>query len=210
MPHLRSLLHWLTEQHISSLVDVTHQDLDRYLEAVRDSESNLSKQAALLNAVRRLWVFRDLLPPDGRLPEAPPWKGKDNRILLGRTRYDLENRTRRIPEQTMSALLCWSLRFVEDFSDDILAALGEYRPLVGVTERRTSLTEAAGSTSAKAKAAWLADRVDALLDDHRPPRRASARPGTARRHNRTGLDAHRQVDWMQPPHLHPTPQRLPP
>ena len=34
----------------------------------------------------------------------------------------------------MSAL-CWSLRFVEDFSDDILAALGEYRLLVGVTQR---------------------------------------------------------------------------
>ena len=91
MPHLRSLLYWLTDR-ISSLADVTHQDLDRYLEAVRDSESNLSKQAALLNAVRRLWVLRDLLPPDGRLPEAPPWKGKDNRIL-GRTRNDLENRT---------------------------------------------------------------------------------------------------------------------
>jgi hypothetical protein len=103
MPHLRSLLHWATEQHISSLADVTNKDLDRYLEAVRDSESKLSKQAALLNAVRRLWVFRDLLPPEGRLPEAPPWKGKDNRILLGRTRYDLENRTRRIPEPTMSA-----------------------------------------------------------------------------------------------------------
>jgi hypothetical protein len=72
------------------LADVTHEDLDRYLEAVRDSESKLSKQAALLNAVRRLWVLRDLLPPDGRLPEAPPWKGNDNRILLGRTRYDLE------------------------------------------------------------------------------------------------------------------------
>ena len=188
MPHLRSLLHWLTEQHISSLADVTHQDLDRYLEAVRDSESNLSKQAALLNAVRRLWVLRDLLPPDGRLPEAPPWKGNDNRILLGRTRYDLENRTRRIPEQTMSALLCWSLRFVEDFSDDILAALGEYRPLVGVTERRTSLTEAAGSTSAKAKAAWLADRVDALLDDHR--HRGEPLPGRAL------LDGTTEPDWM--------------
>ena len=188
MPHLRSLLYWLTEQEISSLADVTHQDLDRYLEAVRDSESNLSKQAALLNAVRRLWVLRDLLPPDGRLPEAPPWKGKDNRILLGRTRYDLENRTRRIPEPTMSALLCWSLRFVEDFSDDILAALGEYRPLVGVTERRTSLTEAAGSSSAKAKAAWLADRVDALLDDHR--HRGEPLPGRAL------LDGTTEPDWM--------------
>ena len=186
MPHLRSLLYWLTEQEISSLADVTHQDLDRYLEAVRDSESNLSKQAALLNAVRRLWVLRDLLPPDGRLPEAPPWKGKDNRIL-GRTRYDLENRTRRIPEPTMSAL-CWSLRFVEDFSDDILAALGEYRPLVGVTQRRTSLTEAAGSSSAKAKAAWLADRVDALLDDHR--HRGEPLPGRAL------PDGTTEPDWM--------------
>src|SRR5260370_40846039 len=88
----------------------------------------------------------------------------------------------------MSALLCWSLRFVEDFSDDILAALGEYRPLVGVTERRTSLTEAAGASSAKAKAAWLADRVDALLDDHR--HRGEALPGRAL------LDGPTEPAWM--------------
>ena len=108
----------------------------------------------------------------------------------------------------MSAL-CWSLRFVEDFSDDILAALGEYRPLVGVTQRRTSLTEAARSSSAKAKAAWLADRVDALLDDHRHRRASLCPAGHCRPARPNQIDAHRQVDRMQPPHLHSTPQRLP-
>ncbi len=39
----------------------------------------------------------------------------------------MENLTPRINEDTMSALLLWALRFVEDFADDIIAAQTEFR-----------------------------------------------------------------------------------
>jgi hypothetical protein len=46
--------------------------------------------------------------------------------LFDRYRMERENLTRRISEDTMQSLLAWSIRFVEDFSADILAAHAEY------------------------------------------------------------------------------------
>lgn len=164
---IRKFLEWLTDNAITSLGDVTAGDLDRYLAAVMRTKGDVRNQGHLLNGVRRLWAFRDLLPLQDRLPEAPPWRGKDNRVLLGRARPGIENRTRRIPETTMSALLCWALRFVEDFGTDVVAAWSEYRVLVGRTEKRTNLAEAAQTTSAAGKAAWLNAAIDTLLEEHR-------------------------------------------
>lgn len=164
---IRKFLKWLTDNLIFTLADVNASDLDRYLHAVLTAEEDVRRQGHLLNGVRRLWAFRDLLPLQDRLPEAPPWRGKDNRVLLGRPRPGIENRTRRVPETTMSALLCWALRFVEEFSADIVTAWSEYRILVGRTEKRTSLAEAAQTTSAAGKADWLNAAIDALLAEHR-------------------------------------------
>lgn len=183
-------LEWLTTNAIRSLGDVTAGDLDLYLQTVLSAEDDVRRQGHLLNGVRRLWLFRDLLPLQNRLPEAPPWKGKDNRVLLGRARPGIENRTRRIPETTMSALLCWALRFVEDFSADITAAWSEYRLLVGRTEKRTSLADAAQTTVDAGKAAWLEAAIDALLEHHRV--NGEALPGRAIGPESADLEP----DWM--------------
>jgi hypothetical protein len=58
------------------------------------------------------------------------WPGEDTRALIGRKRRDTENRTPRIPPATIERLLLWSLRFVEDFSVDILAIRDEYAALI--------------------------------------------------------------------------------
>ena len=42
--------------------------------------------------------------------------------VLGPANWSSENKTIPIHPQTMSALLVWALRFVENFSDDILTA----------------------------------------------------------------------------------------
>lgn len=180
---VRGLMDWLDQRGIPSLAAVAAEHLDQYLDTVRAAEIRSGARSDLLQAVRRLWAFRDLLPPEGRLPETPPWGGKDTRVLLGRSTYERENRTPRIPEATMNMLLCWALRMVETFGDDILAAIREYRGLVGRYHRRAQVD----TTSRHAKMAWLADHIDALLDQHRDS--GEPLPG------RVLADGSREPDW---------------
>jgi hypothetical protein len=186
LSHLRNIrvfLDWLNLHGITSLDAVTETVLQRYLDHVRDAEIRRGARSDLLQAVRRLWAFRDLLPADARLPEAPPWNGKDTRILLGRPQRNRENRTPRIPEATMSMILSWALRMIDDFSGDILAALDEFRPLFGRLNRRTT---APGQTRT-ARVQWLTERLEALLADFHT--RGVPLPGVVM------SDGTRQPDW---------------
>ncbi|MET8783285.1 hypothetical protein [Streptomyces sp. NPDC004589] len=135
---LRILLDWLELHDFATVSEVTSEDLEDFLDAVRDAELTHGYRSDVLQAVRRFWAFRDLLPPEGRLPEAPPWGGKDSRILLGKSQRDRENSTARIQEATMTMTVLWAARFVEDFADDIIAALEEFRPLFGLKPGRYS------------------------------------------------------------------------
>ncbi|MGI8677636.1 MAG: hypothetical protein ACR2LX_02895 [Jatrophihabitans sp.] len=186
---VRALLSWLDERNIGSLSEVTSAGLDAYLDAVRSAEIRHSARDDLLQAVRRLWAFRDLLPPEGQLPEQPPWDGKDTRLLLGRSTRARENLTQRIPEAAMTALLSWALRFVEDFSDDILIALAEFRPLFDSKpgRRQRPGTRPAPATARDAGGADLAARLRALLHDLRE--RCEDLPGKIR------PDSRREPDW---------------
>ncbi|WP_030237196.1 hypothetical protein [Streptomyces sp. NRRL S-350] len=136
--NLRGLLDWMDVHGFTSIADVTPEDLEDYLDAVRDAELTHGYRSDLLQAVRRLWAFRELLPPEGRLPEMPPWGGKESRVLLGKSRRDRENGTPRIQEPTMTMAVLWAARFVEDFAEDIIAALDEFRPLFGFKPGRHS------------------------------------------------------------------------
>jgi hypothetical protein len=131
MRHLRTFIAWLDAEHLATCSDVTAATLDRYLKSVRQSDLHEAHKSDLLQAVRRLWAYRELLPPRWRLPPEPCWGGKDTHTLLGRPVRNPVNLTRRIPEAAMTALLCWALRFVENFSDDIIAVMEEYRPYAG-------------------------------------------------------------------------------
>ncbi|MER5867651.1 hypothetical protein [Kitasatospora sp. NPDC002040] len=184
--NLRGLLDWLDTHGIDSLETVTPQDLDAYLDSVREAEISHGYRCDLLQAVRRLWALRELLPPEGRLPAMPPFGGKDSRILLGKSERHPENRTPRIQETTMSMTLCWALRFVEDFAEDIIAALAEFRPLFGfhpgryspgLPHRRVRVPGQAGATP----------EIGALLADFR--RTGRELPG------RLDESGQREPDW---------------
>ncbi|MEU8967126.1 hypothetical protein AB0C89_36300 [Streptomyces sp. NPDC048491] len=126
---LKQFLNWLDRRGVTALSSVTPQLLDDYLADLADEEIDLELKYRRLTEVRRLWANRDLLPASMRLPAAPPWDGEDSRDLFGRARINGDNRTRRIPERTMQPLLMWSLRFVEDFADDIMAAHSQFLEL---------------------------------------------------------------------------------
>jgi integrase len=119
---LKRFVTWLdgrTPGRSPRLGELTAADLSAYahhLSAVVRSPA--SREAAEVG-VRLLWRYRTVLP-EGRLSldplEADGWGGS----TLRRTRS--ENSTPRIPEAVMGPLLTWSLRFIDDFAPDILAA----------------------------------------------------------------------------------------
>lgn len=126
---LRAFTQWLHARRIARFADVTAADLDAYAIDVRAAEVSHNHREDMLAAVVRAWNLRDLLPAADRLPEAPPWGGERIKDVLGQGREVEENRTPRIHPDTMAALLSWSLRFVEIFAEDIIAAFTEYKAL---------------------------------------------------------------------------------
>lgn len=126
----KAFILWLDNCGITALNQVDAAVLDNYLIDLLDSETmNLELKYRRAAEVRRLWSYRALLPEQMRLPAVPPWGGDPTRELFGRSRAERENLTHRIGEATMQPLLSWALRFVEDFSEDIITAHAEYRAL---------------------------------------------------------------------------------
>jgi integrase len=126
LPLLSVFLVWLETHAVSSPDAVTAQHLDSYLHDVVTTENTPHRKACLLMEVRRLWSYRDRLPESMRLPASPPWNGEDARDLLGITLRSAVNRTPRLHADTIELLLMWSLRFVDDFAADIIAAFHEH------------------------------------------------------------------------------------
>ncbi len=127
---LKRFAHWLENRGITRFGQVTAGDLDDYAADIKEATLSHELREDLLAAVVRTWALRDLLPDENdRLPHAPPWNGERIADILGQRRACEENRTPRIHPATMTALLKWSLWFVEDFADDIIAAFDEYKTL---------------------------------------------------------------------------------
>lgn len=131
LPRLGTFLHWLDAHGVARIADTAPADLDDYAADVAAMEATANSRAGLLQEVRRLWSYRSLLPADAQLPETPPWSGERPSDVRGGATRPRENRTRRIASETMQTLLMWSLRFVEDFAEDILAAHREHQRLRG-------------------------------------------------------------------------------
>ncbi|WP_280446592.1 hypothetical protein [Nocardia brasiliensis] len=130
---LRSFAQWLHARGIARLSDVTAADLDAYAVRVRAAEISHGQREDLLAAVARAWSVRERLRPADPLPQAPLWNGDRIRDVLGKGRDIGENSTPRVHPDTMTALLAWSLRFVEVFADDIVAVFTEYLELSGAS-----------------------------------------------------------------------------
>jgi integrase len=114
---------WL-EQHFAdhrqpppALICLSAADLQAYREHVTAALSPVRAARACV-AVRYLWRYRRVMPdhlPFDPLREVDKWS-MDPRFRSS------ENKTARIPEQVLGPLVTWSLRFVDDFAPDILAA----------------------------------------------------------------------------------------
>ena len=94
--------------------------IDAYARHLRDDSARRPVIVGqLLQVVTDLYHLRDHLPGGGLGFE--PWAGQAAARVAG-YRHVRENRTPRMPEEIVTPLLAWSLRYVTTFATDILAA----------------------------------------------------------------------------------------
>jgi integrase len=117
---LRDFANWLTGKGIRALAEVSAEDLEDY--AAHARARGYDTATKILYAISLLWGYSPHLPTSDRIP-MPPWEVADLEDFLPEPR--IRNPTPPIHPAVMSPLLIWALRFVEDFSADIIAAWQE-------------------------------------------------------------------------------------
>ncbi|MCV7053847.1 hypothetical protein [Mycolicibacterium gilvum] len=120
---LRQWMTWLAERDIHEFSAVTDATYDEYAEHLKRHRGSRENVGNMLFAVTRAWLYAPYLPEADRLAR-PPWENSQmgRASVLGPANWSSENKTTPIHPQTMAGLVVWAMRFVTDFSDDILAA----------------------------------------------------------------------------------------
>jgi len=119
---LLAFCNWLEGQGITGFDQVTVADLNRYLAYVTEKEDASSnwKRTALL-AVQRLQVYREVLPPDCRLPGERIWGGASAAELAeAETPWHGWNKTPRISPHVMETLLSAALMVIDTVAADVV------------------------------------------------------------------------------------------
>ena len=122
----RPFVKWLAEQGIGSISDADADVLNDYRAHVDGLAISPNRRKSRMWGLWRMWRYAPILPTEDRLVQ-PPWTtidydddhgdwGSSQRVAAS------ENLTPPIHPDTMSALLVWSMRFVDDFAGDILRA----------------------------------------------------------------------------------------
>jgi integrase len=160
---VKRFLDWADTRGHDTLASMTQQDFLAYQQWLLSTHLGPSQRGIHRRSARLFWVFGDGLHTD-RLSLDPQrlesWQTDTCKAPLR-----LENTTDRIPEEVISPLLVWALRWVNDFSEDILAARDEWWPLyinpdITKRPRRTGY----------GKPVRMAE-LQRLLDDYRKARR---------------------------------------
>lgn len=172
---IRSFLTWLQDRAGQDggplpLSALRPADLLDYHQYLMETQSNSAVRDNYRVAVRYFWRYRTVLVTD--------LLSFDPRRINGwgepGTRSNTENATDRIPEQVLGPLVVWSLRFIDDFAGDILAADHHWR--------RLRLGEAKTHPDARR---WVRPALEQLLAEHRDTGRPL--PGRSGRPNRRHL-----------------------
>lgn len=126
----------------TQLSQVEPADLDRWVTKVQKDSGPLRERHKLINAVRSLWEYRELVPDFARLQSLVPWNGRKAADLLGPLPSSSgENRTPRVDEMTMTSLLSWSIAIVDQLAEPITIASRTFRRL------RSSSADAANASA---------------------------------------------------------------
>lgn len=146
------------------IYDATRVDqrmLDRYAKTQFAKRSSASHRAKYLKIVWHLFHYREYLAGHGITFE--PWLGRSTAALCGTSSDYGENRTPRIPEPILLPLVAWSLKYIDVFSHDILAARDELNSLEARSAELASADKKLSRRDsslirARRVAVWLAER----------------------------------------------------
>jgi integrase len=178
--HEARLFHrWLDQQQtatgtaIDSISQVTTVDIERYLRHMLMTIPSQQYRQHHRGKILYFWRYRQFLGANA-LPFDP-------RTIDGwfekRRQRSADNATDRIPEQVHSRLLVWALRFVDEFSADIITAIRQWQQLRG----RDSADPR--SAARRDRYARLGGDVQAYLDaairENRPLPGYNGRPNVA-------------------------------
>jgi hypothetical protein len=137
-------------------------DLDAWLTQLRAGGARAPYQvAALLDVPVDLHVHADQLSQGGFT--FTPWRGRPVSQVAGCPPVSRENVTPRIPEPVIAALLRWSLRYIDDFAPDILAA----RIGLDQLEARTREIDVHKTHGARPVVTVVAERLDTFIAGRR-------------------------------------------
>jgi hypothetical protein len=136
--------------------------LDRYAKHLRDARCRPVVAAQLLTVVFDLNAYRAHLPTAALSIE--PWPGRVPSHVAGYRFVAGENLTPRVPEEVMTPLLAWSLRYVTVFARDILAARHE---LLRLEERQAEFAAADAALSPDERRARRRSRLADYLGERR-------------------------------------------
>lgn len=123
---LARVLTWADQRGFDELGEFTPVQLELILDDISDLPLSINSKGMMISETRRLWAYRDAVPEVLRLPERQPWLGELAQDLLGRSPKKPGNRTPRISDATLIPLVSWAIRFVDDFSADIVGSFNEY------------------------------------------------------------------------------------
>jgi integrase len=118
---LKPFLTWLGTNGRSSLAAVTDDDLHAYATEVAAAPIGQNPKTRRLFAASRLWLMAPYLRPESRLPQ-PFWERDGMEAIVGKSEWTAENKSAPVHPVTMSALLVWCLRIIED-APHVLRAL---------------------------------------------------------------------------------------
>jgi integrase len=142
--------------HLPTIDQIT---LDAYRNHLTADPQRRSIQVAhLLEVVVDLHHYREHMPSGGI--DLLPWKGRSSFLVAGGTQPNGENRTPRLPEEVISPLLRWSLKYITVFSGDILDARTEFNALQA---RQSTLLAADQRCSETARIRRRRERLVAYL-----------------------------------------------
>ncbi|MCZ4100929.1 integrase [Streptomyces sp. H39-C1] len=136
------LARWLHERRFTSLGDCTDEVWRAYISERWQDDVSRNYAEKICAFLSDLWAFDQISARHANVTR-PPWEdeGLDDFLPAADGSASGENSREPLDPQTLGPLLIWAIRFVDDFTDDILAAWTERRRLVATATANKSVPQ---------------------------------------------------------------------
>lgn len=110
---LQPFLDWLATRGTPQLAQLDEDDLREYAAQVATAPVGQNPKSRRLFVLSRLWLLSPYMRPSARLRQ-PFWEREGMEQVIGKSEWTAENKTIPVHPATMSALLVWCLRLVQE------------------------------------------------------------------------------------------------